>query len=622
MPEVAGPVRREDAVGGALPLGSANGRGEPPADRTAELEEQVAILEATLDATADGVLVVDASGRATRFNRRFLDLWQLPLPLSDEHPGDLLPFVVDRLVDPESFARRVGELYASSEQSGSGTVRLLDDRAVEWVSRPLRRGKVTVGRVWSFCDVTECRRASTRLEHVALHDPLTGMPNRDLFLDRATVALERGRRHGRQVAVLFLDLDGFKVVNESLGHAAGDALLVAVASRLAAVVRPGDTVARFGGDEFGVLCEDLTTEKQAQLLAERLAAAAGEPLRLAGHEVVLTTSVGIALGRGGEDEAGMLVRDAEAAMYVAKGRRRGGVEMFDPDVRARVVRRMRTESALRGAIERNELELAYQPVVRLGEPDMVTGVEALIRWNHPELGQVAPADFIPLAEETDLIVPIGDWVLRTSCRQAVALRRAGHPLQVSVNLSARQLADPALLGWVRSALEGSGAEPASICLEITESAVMEDLEVTARAVAGLRGLGVTLAIDDFGTGYSSLAYLRHFPIDYVKLDGLFVTEVALDDRTALITRAAIDLVHSLGLAAVAEMVETPQQLESIRAMGCDYAQGFYWLRPLPAPRLLAWLEQQGEGTVRGPVGEPRPAPWRPPAPRCRSPHGS
>ena len=434
------------------------------------------------------------------------------------------------------------------------------------------------------------RRIEEEIRHQAVHDPLTNLPNRSLFSDRLAQALAHARRQTTSVAVLFLDLDQFKLVNDSHGHEAGDELLRAVAPRISDTLRAVDTVARFGGDEFGILIEDVETERDATRAAERIAAALSRPFVLRGREHFVTATVGIAIGEGSEAPEA-LIRDADAAMYRAKDRGRGRYEIFDEVMRAKVVDHLRTENELRLALDRDELRLHYQPIVSL-TTGAIAGVEGLLRWQHPDRGLQAPGEFISLAEESGLIVPVGRWVLEQACRQVSAWhqeRPDAAPLGISVNLSARQVNDPELPQLVGAALADSGADPLSLSLEVTETALLDDSEASHETLRRLKALGVRLVLDDFGTGFSSLDYLRRFPFDSLKVDRSFIARLGDQPEDAAIVQAIAGIAAALGLGVTAEGVETEEQLNAVRALGCQHAQGFYFTPPLPAEDLAEML---------------------------------
>jgi len=436
----------------------------------------------------------------------------------------------------------------------------------------------------------ERKRSEVQLAHQALHDSLTGLPNRALFLDRLGVALDRSRRTNASVAVLFLDVDNFKHINDSLGHAAGDRLLAGLADRLRTMLRPMDTVARFGGDEFTFLFEDLASEREVVLIADRINRAASLPIRLDGTEAAVTVSIGIAMVADPNIPPETVIREADAAMYRAKELGRSRYELFDEATRARAMARLELESALRHAIERSELRVHYQPKVSLNGEAGVVGFEALVRWEHPERGLIPPSEFIPLAEETGMMMPIGEYVLAEALRQIVRWRRAKPDITISVNLSPRQLEDPGLVPMLAGAMRASGADPAVLTLEISEEAVTKNPAFAERALQGLKTIGVRVAIDDYGTGSSSLSTLKSLPIDILKIHESFVSGLGEDpDEDSPIVAAVVELGHALGLSVVAEGVETASQLAQLRMLGCDGAQGFLIGRPVPEEDIQALL---------------------------------
>ncbi|HEX4466738.1 MAG TPA: EAL domain-containing protein [Solirubrobacteraceae bacterium] len=444
-----------------------------------------------------------------------------------------------------------------------------------------------------LADAIKQRATEDDIRYQAVHDPLTSLPNRVLFLDRLAHALSQP---SARIAVVLLDLDNFKLVNDSLGHSAGDELLTQIAPRLKSALRPGDTIARLGGDEFVVLLEHVGDAQVATDVAERMVGVLERPFNLSAGEHFAKASLGIAFadGTGGAAPAS-LIRDADAAMYRAKERGRARFEVFDGAMRARTVERLSLENDLSRALERDELRLAYQPIVSLRDGS-IAGVEALLRWEHPERGLVSPLEFVPVAEEIGLIEPIGRWVLEAASRQAAVWhseRPDVRPLGIAVNLSVRQFTQRDLEGTVSSALALSGVDPSSLCLEITESVLMKEPEHVSDVIRRVARLGVRFSLDDFGTGYSSLAYLTRVPIDVLKVDRSFVEALGTDARSTAITTAVVRMAQALSVEVVAEGVETDQQLESLQMLGCEYAQGYHLFRPMPAHAVTEVLADGG-----------------------------
>ncbi|MCC7700177.1 putative bifunctional diguanylate cyclase/phosphodiesterase [Janthinobacterium sp. EB271-G4-7A] len=440
-------------------------------------------------------------------------------------------------------------------------------------------------------DISTVMRFEQEMEFQARHDILTGLANRALLRERLEQAMAVTRRNGLPLWVVFIDLDRFKFVNDTLGHDAGDLVLKSVAERLRDATREVDTVARLGGDEFVLLLPQHGNGEPGAAILQRIQDAVAQPLQLGEYEFFLSCCMGVAVYPDDGDDADTLIKHADIAMYRAKEQGRGNWQFYASGMNAGTLERLGLESELRHALERGQFHLEYQPQLDLAS-GAVVGMEALLRWQHPQLGRIPPASFIGLAEEMGLITPIGDWVLRTACAQARAWQLAGHgPLRLAVNLSARQFKQKNLLHAVALALAETGLAAAHLELELTESMVMHDVEQATAIMANLKALGVQLSIDDFGTGYSSLAYLRHFPIDVLKIDKTFVSDITHSDDDAAIVRAIISLAHSLRLKVIAEGVETEQQLAFLRQQGCDQMQGYLFSRPLAAPAFEALLHE-------------------------------
>jgi diguanylate cyclase (GGDEF)-like protein/PAS domain S-box-containing protein len=509
------------------------------------------------------------------------------------HPGDLTrasDFLAEAMRRPGSTSPMEWRI-----RHRDGTYRMIEVLGTNLLHDPNIGGVVLNGR-----DVTERNALEAQLAHQAFHDSLTGLANRALFRDRLSHALARAKRHLRSVAILFLDLDDFKAVNDSLGHEAGDALLVGVAERLADCVRASDTVARLGGDEFAILIEDGTGEEVDEV-ANRVLEVLRAPLTVAEHEVFVRGSVGIAAADPDSASAEDLLRDADAAMYQAK--RTGGAraERFEPGLHVAALERLALATDLRRALEREEFEVHYQPIVDL-QTESIKGVEALVRWHHPERGMLSPLTFIPLAEETGLIGALGMWVLRAACYQVREWQkqqpRGEALLNMSVNLSAWQFHQSDLVDQVAAIIKEVDLDPSSLTLEITEGLLMQHGESVMDRLNALKALGVNLALDDFGTGYSSLSYLQRFPIDVLKIDKSFVDGMTQGAEPAALVRTIVALSESLQLRTVAEGIEQQHQVEHLRSLGCDRGQGYLWAKPLPAERLGQLLVERRDGGLK------------------------
>jgi diguanylate cyclase (GGDEF)-like protein len=558
-------------------------------ERFAPIDDSTPVAFDVLDFLTDPVFVVAVDPRTVRPRFRWVyanAAWRAALglaagaPLSSE-PADHLP--------EERAARHLAHYSRALRVRGTVRFEELDDRIGREYAFDItpitNAGGACTHLVVAAHDETEHHAVAAELRHQARHDALTGLGNRVLLVEALTEALRDASRTRTRVGLLLLDIDHFKVVNDSLGHEVGDQLFAAAAKRIENVLRAGDTLARFGGDELAVVCRDIVDSEQVNTVATRVRQVFEQPFGIDSGDVFLSVSVGVVVSHDGGDTPERMLRDADVAMFSAKALGRDRVEVFDEQMRARAVARLDIEKSLRQALLRNEFRVHYQPLVDF-ERSEVTGFEALLRWQHPERGLVGPDQFLGIAEETGLIVPIGAWVLHEVCHQAAAWLADADPespaLGVAVNLSARQLAHPDLVGTVAEALAASGLPPELLVLEITESVLMSDRDLAVTILYALRSLGVHTAVDDFGTGQSSLGYLKTLPVDSLKIDRSFICGLGSDPDDAAIVSAVVHLGHALGLTVTAEGIETARQLSELRDLGCDLGQGFYFAKPQPS----------------------------------------
>jgi diguanylate cyclase (GGDEF)-like protein/PAS domain S-box-containing protein len=532
------------------------------------------------------IFMLDTEGRATSWNagvKRVLGYEE----------ADFVGHHFSHIFTPEDVESGVPEkelrIAETEGQASDERWHLRRDGTRFWATgsvTPLRDG---AGRLRGFTkvmrDFTERRMAEERMAHEAVHDVLTGLPNRALFMDHLQRAIARAKRHGDYLfAVLFLDLDRFKVINDSLGHVVADQLLVETARKLEAAVRPEDMVARFGGDEFTVFLDDIKDVTDATRVANRIREELTSPFNLGGNEVFTSASIGIALSSHGYERPEEALRDADTAMYRAKAMGKARYEIFDKSMHERAMALLGLETDLRRAIERREFRVHYQPIVSL-ETGRIAGFEALVRWQHPERGLLAPVEFIDVAEETGLIIPVGQWILEEACRQMNLWQgrfRADPPLMISVNLCIKQFSQPDLIELIKSMLLETGFDARNLKLEITESVAMENVAAVSAMLSRLRRLGIKFYIDDFGTGYSSLSYLHRLPVGTLKIDRSFVSRMSARDENMEIVRTIIQLAHNLKMEVIAEGVETVEQLDQLKALKCEYAQGYLFSEPVDA----------------------------------------
>ena len=542
-----------------------------------QLENAVSMLEATLEATADGILVLDENGRVVNYNQKFVDIWQFPTQVKLDR-DQILTQLLTELCDP--YANNLRERYAQLNSDSFNSLKLKNGKVLECYSQVQQLQQQKMGQVWSFRDVTEHKKAQAIIQHQAFHDSLTNLPNRTLFERELSSALNQARRSNKSLAVMFLDLDRFKNINDTLGHAVGDMLLKNVVERLKKCVREKDIIARWGGDEFTLLLPNIDHKDDTRAIAQRILEALKLGFNLDRHYLHITSSIGIAIFPDDGADAETLLKNADVALYWVKDQGRNGYHHYTKRLNSQAHELFNLENDLHHALTRQEFILYYQPIVDI-TANKIIKVEALLRWQHPNLGIVPPALFIPIAEENGLIVEIGAWVLQTACAQTKIWQNSGlSNLAISVNLSARQFYNNDLLQTVKKVLAQTGLSPSSLELEITETATMCNTTLAKQILDELHQMGISLSMDDFGTGYSSLSYLKDFPFSTIKIDRSFVKDLSVDSSNLAIINAIITLGAGLGLQIVAEGVESEQLKNLLETLHCNYMQGYFISLPL------------------------------------------
>jgi len=556
--------------------------------RQKEQDDQLRLAARVFESTAEAIVITDAGERIVAVNSAFTEL----TGYSEEEVRGREPSVLQSGRHDNRF---YDEMWGSLNRTGRWRGELWN-RSKDGEVRPYlttitalrdERGAV-LNYVGVMRDISSIKQSQQQLEYLANYDALTGLGNRNLFYTRLSIGIERAARHHRGLAVVFIDLDNFKIINDTLGHDVGDVLLSEAARRLKACVRQEDTVCRLGGDEFTVYVEDFNDPESLVGTAQRLAQTISEPYHISNQDIFVTASVGISVYPNDGTTMSELIKNADTAMYKVKEQGKNGFQFFREDMNARAFERLVFVTGLRRALERQEFRVVYQPQIDLAGGN-ACGAECLLRWDHPDMGEVSPGAFIPVAEETGLIVPIGEWVFAQVCRQLRDWGGLPSPGRISVNVSARQFRQPELIDVIQRTVRETGVNPTALGIEITESALMDDPEAAAATLLRLKEMGLTISIDDFGTGYSSLSYLKRFPIDSLKIDRGFVRDIATDPDDAAIVTAIITMAQSLKIDVIAEGVETEEQLNFLRNRGCDAAQGYYFSRPVPAEQVRQWL---------------------------------
>lgn len=549
-------------------------------ERTESLDKSLSLMRATIESSAEGILVIGSNGIINDFNHKFVEMWHIDTAMMEGISFDkILKIISNQIENVDQLLAEVEKLESNADKSIIGKIKFNDKRIFEYYTQPYVFNDNIIGRVWSFRDITARAALEEELQHQATHDALTGLPNRVLLFDRIRKSMEKSKQHNTLFGVLFLDLDRFKLINDSLSHEVGDEVLRNVSKRLQSIIRDDDTLVRLGGDEFVIIINDIKSEEHLIKFSKKILSLFKERFKIFDHELILSTSVGIAIFPKDGKNIDLLLRNADIAMYHAKELGADQFRFYTDELNEKNIEKLEKETALRRAIKNNELFLAYQPQFDLKTGQLVS-VEALVRWKHPKKGIILPIEFIPLAEETGLIVPIGEWVIRSACAQNKAWQNLNlPPIRVAVNITTKQFRLYNLVQIISNILHETGLDPCYLELELTENVIINNIDIKS-TINELKDLGIQIALDDFGTGYSSLNYLREIPVDRLKIDQSYVQNIESNRGDDVIIQAIISMANSLNLEVLAEGVENQAQLDFLKAQKCGEVQGFYFSKPI------------------------------------------